>query len=194
MTLKRPTADMAFQAFAGTMADFFHKPVRYTFDSSRQNIIFTISGFPVYSRTLADVQIELPRNFIQVTGGSFEMAALNQRQVKLMQGGQTFKHAHVFDSGTPCWHSVGRNKLGTFFMYIVDTLLFSNISADSLRIGRKASSCIGETDSEILRNATSQRAYQKTILNPKVFQREDRFNIENFFNNTFNRHMNTLRQ
>jgi len=96
-------------------------------------------GYALYPQgNLGDVIIRLPVDYITVSSNGIKYRELQQKDVGIFQEriGVAFVHPHVWGSGEPCWGGHVRKTITDLFVYFLNTLLYTNANAESLRVGR----------------------------------------------------------
>jgi len=130
-------------------------------------------GYALYPLgRLGDVIIHLPLDYVTVSSGVVRYRDLQQRDVGFFQEsvGNAFVHPHVWKSGEPCWGGHSRKSIVDLFVYFLNTMLYTNANADSLRVGGPTDSQMKNADySLILREVDKQK---KTLVTTMALPRD----------------------
>ncbi len=178
-----------YTAFASTVSLFF----RNKFDTSvflspdKQKYVIRISNFPIHHRTTGNVYLVIPRDTFIFSYDSIRFQKLEQAQIRIYQGtlGQTFIHPHIFIDSKPCLNKQGIDSASTLFIWFIQTLMYGNVSQDTLTKGRPANNFFGEDIPQILKNVNGHRSYLKQILGDILEQHVG--TIGKFFRDIFGR-------
>ena len=167
--------------------------VKYSYDGNKVEI--WLHGYPLYpSKRLGDVIISLPINYISVQGGSIRYNSINQASVGFYQENtmKAFAHPHVWNSGQPCWDHVPKSNINDLFVYIVNSLLLTNVTKDSLERGHPCPDSIMVSNGGYRRPL--QEIYNISVEHSKFIQTKLGLNIRELelsklflrFNSKFN--------
>lgn len=157
-----------YNAFANTVRLFFRNKfdVSVFLSPDKQKYIIRISNFPIHHRSTGNVYLAMPRDTFVFSSDSLRFKRLEQAQLRIYQDilGQTFIHPHIFNDSKPCLNKQGIDSASTLFVWFIQTLIYGNVSHDTLTKGRPANNFFGENISQILKIISDHRSYLKQIL------------------------------
>ena len=121
-------------------------------------MVWEFKGYPLWPEgKTGKVFVCFPRNTFTMRGGTVYFHAFDQAQCKFFQHDfrTPFAHAHIFPSGTPCWHHGGQQRVTGFLQVVIETLTLQNITSTSVTKGLCATTLMGVGE-EVLRAARLQ--------------------------------------
>lgn len=133
MMLRRTPELQAYDALANTVRMYFNNRVQVTTRQKGSRILFRVSDIPIYGSGSGAMTLELPAGQIQATRDSvrFRNGIRGDAVRFLLDDGSAFPHAHIWDSGTPCWNDNSITNMQGLFCVLVNTVTWMNISKDS---------------------------------------------------------------
>lgn len=178
-----------YDCFKRSMGLFFRNKFETNcyLSSDRQKYVIQISAFPIYQRhRRGDIFLFIPRDTFTFSSGRLTFRPLEQAHIKIYQNreGSPFIHPHIFDNGTPCLNSRCIDSARSLFVWLVQTLIYGNISKDTIGKGRPANHSLGSLPHDILDNVRNHRNYLKTELGETIVERNVGF-MGKFFGDTF---------
>lgn len=155
---------------AGILEDVtkLHTSVTYTPDANRVRITFY--NYPLYGgggSGSGPVCVEVPRDTLTYRGGMVRFKTVSQAHCRFYQEkiGKALLHPHIYNDGHPCWHDGQRNSFPDFLSTVIAELFLTNVTHDSVTIGKCASGVMG-VRADALRNAQRQHALLVRALSP----------------------------
>ncbi len=159
-----------WQVAAGILQDVTNlsTSVGYTPDANRVRITFY--NYPLYGGGSGSgpVCVEVPRDTLTYRGGMVRFKTVCQSHCRFYQEkiGKSLCHPHIYNDGHPCWNNDGqRNSFPDFLSTVIAELFLTNVTHDSVTIGKCASGVMG-VRAEALRNAQRQHALLVRALSP----------------------------
>jgi len=160
------------QAATSFLCDWFNGKLIGTVAYAGNDIELQFTGYALYpTGEKGKVIIRLPSDYVTVSSitGDVKYRPLYQREVGFYQEkvGTAFVHPHIWDSGVPCWDSHQRKSIIDLFVYFLNTLLYTNVNAKSLRVGKPVpdSKMYNSDYSLILREVDKQKNRLVTVMN-----------------------------
>ncbi|MDP3012794.1 MAG: hypothetical protein Q8M92_01040 [Candidatus Subteraquimicrobiales bacterium] len=135
--------------------------------SDKQKYVIRISNFPIYPEPeKGNVYLIIPRDTFTLSSDKLSFRPLQQSHMRIYQTqeGNPFIHPHIFEGGTPCLNSRGIDSARSLFVWTIQTLIYGNISKDTIEKGGHANHSLGNTPNQILRNVSTHRTYLRTSL------------------------------
>lgn len=134
----RTTPEMrVYRALAETVRMYFGNRVQVTAHQRGSRILIRISDLPLYGRGSGPVIMGLPAGQIVASRDSVKL----RNQIRgdsvtfRINDREPFPHAHIWDTGTPCWSDMPITNLQGLFCVLVNTVTWMNISKDSRAYG-----------------------------------------------------------
>ncbi|MCL2061134.1 MAG: hypothetical protein FWH03_00710 [Firmicutes bacterium] len=137
-----------------------------------QSVLFTISNYPSFPNGVeSDVIVSYPFTWLSLSNINGKVAVTPSRvssaNVRFWQGavGSPFLHAHVFNSGHPCWGHRNQDltTVQEIIKHLILTLRCANIGKYSLN-GHLATRDFGNNADEAYENAKKQAARVDAIF------------------------------
>jgi hypothetical protein len=172
------------QAATNFLCGWFDQKLKGQAAYSGNGIAIKFSGYPLYpTGSPGDVIFTLPSDYVTVSSSGIRFQSLQQADVRIYQqsNGTAFAHPHVFPNGTPCWAGHPRQAIQEVFAYILYTMLYVNVSRQSLEIGHPCRGTVivndaAENFDRILAIVKKQQATLLRVLN----LHEDVFKVTHF--------------
>lgn len=153
-----------YKILAGMIKVAFTGKKKGAFCEVRRNedkVEFVIKNHPVYPSGIGDIIVSYPYTWLNIGNAnghvSVRPSTITSQQVRFWQGhvGESFKHAHVFDDGHPCWGHNNQNlsSVVEVMKNLIMCLRFVNITDYSLEVGLPATRSFGTNTNEMKRNA-----------------------------------------
>lgn len=134
----RTTPEMrVYRAFAETVRMYFGNRVQVTAHQRGSHVLIRISDLPLYGKGSGPVVMELPAGQIVASRDSVRLRnpILGDSVSFKIGDREPFPHAHIWDTGTPCWSDMPVTNLQGLFCVLVNTVTWMNISRDSRAYG-----------------------------------------------------------
>ena len=128
---------LVYGALADTVRMYFENRVDVTVKQKGSIILITIAELPLYREGTGPVTMQLPAGLVEVTKDKvgFRYGIRGNAVTFKTAGDKAFPHAHIWDSGTPCWNDMPISNLQGLFCVLVNTVTWMNISIDSFAHG-----------------------------------------------------------
>ena len=138
-----------------------------TRSSDGASVVFTISKYPTFPNGAEqNIIVTYPFTWLNTKSDNGKVAVTPSRvaseNVRFWQGnvGTPFPHGHIWSDGHPCWGAINQqmSTVQEIVRHLILTLRYVNISEFSMDVGHLASRILGNSPSEIMKNAKKQAA------------------------------------
>jgi hypothetical protein len=126
------------QAAVNFISNWFDGALRGIACYSGNDVQLVFSGYSLYpSGKKGDVIFCLPSDYVTVSSTGVKYRELSQAEVRFCQGDAktAFAHPHIWNSGQPCWDHHNRKAITDLFVYMLNTMLYTNANMHSLNVG-----------------------------------------------------------
>lgn len=184
------------QIAAGIMTDVLggKNPVKVSYSTDGNNIIFELDNYPMYidpAKNNALVQAaravlpekkgkvfaQMPRSTFSVRKGTVCPMKVQQAQFRYYEGkiGNALSHPHVYNDGHPCWADGTKTRYVDLICNIIETFTLTNVTWDSVFVGRCASGVMGVTDTALRNSKIHHNLVMETLGCKKIIENQLEF-------------------